>query len=79
MTLLTEGTAVSTTNHVTKEKLGTLNVLHAGPTSARNILTNFSPNPARSEKPGLTYNSAPCQKFHSKSSTCITTRKHTVF
>jgi len=24
-------------------------------------------------EPGQTYNSAPCQKFHSKSSTCITT------
>ena len=32
---------------------------------ARNILTNLSSSPARSEKPGLTNNSAPCQKFHS--------------
>ena len=28
------------------------------------------------EKPGPTYNSAPCQKFHSKSPTCITTQKY---
>jgi len=34
----------------------------------RNILTNLSPSPARSEKSGLTYNSAPRQKFHSMSS-----------
>ena len=27
-------------------------------------------------KPGQTYNSAPCQKFHSKISTCITTEKY---
>ena len=29
-------------------------VLYAGPKSARNILTNLSPNPARPEKPGPT-------------------------
>jgi len=34
---------------------------------ARNILTNLCP--ARSEKPGLTYNFPPRQKFNSKSST----------
>jgi len=38
---------------------------------ARNILTNLCPIPSRSEKPGLTYNSAPCQKFHSKTSTVL--------
>jgi len=38
---------------------------------ARNILTNLSPSPARFEKPGLTYNSTQCQKFHSKSSTLL--------
>jgi len=32
--------------------------MYAGPKSARNILANLSPNPARREKPGLTYNSA---------------------
>jgi len=32
--------------------------VYAGPKSARNILTNLSPNPARPEKPGPTYNSA---------------------
>jgi len=31
--------------------------------------------PARTEKRGQTYYSAPCQKFHSKSSACITTQK----
>jgi len=46
-------------------------VLCAGSKSARNILTNFSPIPARSEKRGLAYNSAPCQKFDSKSSTVL--------
>ena len=35
---------------------------------AGNNLTHLSPSPARSEKTGLTYNSAPRQKFHSKSS-----------
>ena len=30
------------------------NVLYAGPKSARNILKNLSPNPARPEKPGPT-------------------------
>ena len=39
---------------------------------ARNILTNLSPS--RPEKPAQIYNSAPCQKFHSKSFTCITTQ-----
>ena len=34
------------------------------------------PGPTRPEKPDLTYNSAPCQKFHSKSSACITTQKY---
>jgi len=43
---------------------------------ARNILTNLSPSPARPEKPGQIYNSAPCQKFHSKCSTCITTQRY---
>jgi len=38
---------------------------------ARNILTNLSPSPARSENSGLTYNTAPCQKFHSKSATVL--------
>jgi len=32
------------------------------------------PGPTRPEKPAQTYNSAPCQKFHSKSFTCITTQ-----
>jgi len=40
---------------------------------ARNIYTNLSPSPARPEKPGQTFDSAPCQKLHSKSSTCILT------
>ena len=43
-----------------------------------NILTNLSPNPnpspTRPEKLAQTYNSPPCQKFHSKSFTCITTQ-----
>jgi len=43
---------------------------------ARNIFTNLNPSPARPEKPGQTYNSAPGQKFYSKSSTCITTQKY---
>jgi len=30
--------------------------VYAGPKSARNILTNLSPNPARPEKPGTTCN-----------------------
>ena len=34
---------------------------------AQNILTSLSSSPIR--KAGQTYNSAPCQKFHSKSST----------
>jgi len=34
------------------------------------------PGPIRTEELGSTYNSAPCQKFHSKSSTCITTQKY---
>jgi len=66
--------------YVTKEKSQTSrcplkcykNVLYAGPKLVRNILTNSSPSPVRPEKPGLTCNSAPCQKFHSKSSTCVT-------
>jgi len=33
-------------------------------------------SPARPENPGQTYCSAPCQKFHSMSSTCITTQKY---
>jgi len=33
-------------------------VLYGSPKSARNILTNLSPNPARPEKPGQTCNSA---------------------
>jgi len=32
-------------------------LVYAGAKSARNILTNLSPNPARPEKPGPTYNS----------------------
>jgi len=32
-------------------------ILYAGPKSARNISTNLSPNPGRSEKPRPTYNS----------------------
>jgi len=32
-------------------------VLFPGPKSARNVLINLSPNPARPEKPGPTYNS----------------------
>jgi len=32
-------------------------ILCLGPKSARNILSNLSPNPARPEKPGSTYNS----------------------
>jgi len=43
---------------------------------ARSIFTNLSPSPARPEKPGQTYSSAPAQKFHSKSSTYITTQKY---
>jgi len=43
---------------------------------AQNLLTKLCPLPARPEKPGLTYNSAPCQKFDSMSSTCITTEKY---
>jgi len=34
------------------------------------------PSPTRTEKPGQTYYSAPCQKFRSKSSACITTQKY---
>ena len=39
----------------------------------RNILTNLSLSLslALSENPSLTYNSEPCQKFHSKSSTVL--------
>jgi len=44
----------------------------------RNILTNLSPSPARSGKPGLTNNSAPCQKFHSKGSTVLALRHENI-
>ena len=61
--------------YIKKENILTPNatkyVLYAGPKSHRNILTNLSPSPARSEKPGLTYNSAPCQQFYSKSFTVL--------
>jgi len=36
---------------------GIKKLVYAGPKSARNILTNLSPNPDRPEKPGSTYNS----------------------
>jgi len=41
---------------------------------ARNIQTSLNPSPVRPEKPGQTDDFAPCHKFHSKSSTCITTK-----
>jgi len=59
-----------------KKKVVTLNAMKKFCMQARNILTNLSTIPARPEKPRRTYNSAPCQKFHSKSSTCITTQKY---
>jgi len=68
---------VSTTNlrHEKKKSLF-FNVMKKFCMWARNIETNLNPSPARPEKPGQTYNFAPCQKFHSKSSTCITTQKY---
>jgi len=54
-----------------KKKIFTPNAIKKFCMQARNILTNSIPSPARSEKPGLTYNSAPRQKFHSKSSTAL--------
>jgi len=80
ITSLTEVTAVSTTNlrHERKKSLLVMlqKVLYAGSKLARNILTKLSPRPARPEKPDQTYNSAPCQKFHSKSSTYMTTQNY---
>jgi len=53
-----------------KKKIVTLNVikkvLYAG--------TKYFDKPKTEPRP--TYNSAPCQKFHSKSSTYITTQKY---
>jgi len=46
---------------------------------AWNIFTNLSPSPARPEKPGQTCNSAPCQKFHFKSSTVLAKRRKNIF
>jgi len=57
--------------YVTKEKILTPNAIKKFCMQARNILTNLSASPARSEKPGLIYNSAPRQKFHPKSSTVL--------
>jgi len=53
--------------YATKEKILTPNAIKKFCMQAWNISTNPSPgpSPARSEKPGLTYNSAPCQTFHS--------------
>jgi len=63
ITSLTEVTAVSRTNILQERKNRCFEwykkLVYAGPKSARNILTNLSPNPARLEKPGPTYNSAP--------------------
>jgi len=46
---------------------------------ARNILTKSSPTTARSEKPGLTYYSAPRQKFHCKRSIVRAQRHENIF
>ena len=59
-----------------KKKIITINVINKFCMQARSILTNLSPNqsPTPPKKLAQTYNSAPCQKFHSKSFTCITTQ-----
>jgi len=60
-----------------KKKVVTLNVIKKFCMPARNWPEIFGQtSPARPEKPGQTYNSASCQKFHSMSSTCITTQKY---
>ena len=63
-----------------KKKIITLNVIKKFCMQSRNILTNLSPcpSPTRPEKPAQAYNSAPCQKFHSKSLTCITTQMYLI-
>jgi len=50
--------------------------LYAGPKYFDKLKPEPEPGPTRLEKPAQTYNSAPCQKFHSKSFTCITTQIH---
>jgi len=50
------------------------NVLYAGPKYFDKLKPKPEPGPTRPEKHAQTYNSAPCQKFHSKSFTCITTQ-----
>jgi len=58
-----------------KKKVVTLEkILYAGPKYFDELTPE--PSPARTEMPGQTYNYAPCQKFHSKSSACITTQKY---
>jgi len=57
--------------YITKEKILTPNAVKKFCMQARNILTNLSLSLACSEKPSLIYNSAPHQKFHSKSSTVL--------
>ena len=57
--------------YVTKEKVVTLNAIKMFYVQARNQTGIFWQTQARSETPGLTYNSAPCQKLHSKSSTVL--------
>ena len=61
-----------------KKKILAPNAIKKFCMQSENILTNLSPSPTRSEKPGLTYNSEPCHKFHSMSSTvlALTTRKY---
>jgi len=49
-------------------------VLYAGP----KCFEKLKPEPGGPEKPCQRFNSAPCQKSHSKSSTCIMTQK-TIF
>ena len=63
ITSLTSVTSVSATNVCHERKKSLISELekglHAGPTWARNILTNVSPKPTQLEKPGPTYNYVP--------------------
>jgi len=77
ITSLTEVTAVSTANLRQERKKSLLLMLQKSFVCRPKIfLTNLTPSPGRPEKPGQIYKSAPCQKFHSQSSNCMTTQKY---
>jgi len=62
--------------YLTKEKIVTPNVIKSFVCRPEIFWQNLSSSPAWPENTGPSYNSAPCQKFHSKSSACITTQKY---